>query len=93
MLLDNTEKQETLSQEEKGAWLQKIQNEEVCEYTGPCVVEGIMHKTLPIFGVQWHPELMYKAPVPGAVSHDKLFEYFAYLIRRTYRLRETKEEI
>ena len=44
------------------------------------IIEGIVHKTLPIICVQWHPELMYKAPVSGAADYGKLFEYFALLI-------------
>ena len=71
---------ETLSQKEKDEWLRKIENEENCEFTGPCIIEGIVHKTLPIICVQWHPELMYKAPVSGAADYGKLFEYFAFLI-------------
>lgn len=79
---------ETLTKEEKDEWLRKIEREEDGEFAGPCIIEGIVHKTLPIICVQWHPELMFKAPVPGAVDYDKLFEYFAFLIRRTKRLKE-----
>ncbi len=43
---------ETLPQKEKDERLQKIENEEDCEFTGPCIIEGIVHKTLPIIGVQ-----------------------------------------
>lgn len=81
---------DTLSQEQKNEWLWKAENLEGVEFTGPCVLEGFVHKTLPVFGTQWHPELMYKAPIPGTINQDKIFEYFAYLIRRTYRLREAE---
>ncbi|MBR0456109.1 MAG: hypothetical protein IJJ01_05515 [Firmicutes bacterium] len=63
--------------------IDSIENEENCEFTGPCIIEGIVHKTLPIVCVQWHPELMYKAPVSGAADYGKLLEYFAFLIRKT----------
>lgn len=66
----------------KDEWLRKIENEENCEFTGPCIIEGIVHKTLPIICVQWHPELMYKAPVSGAADYGKLLEYFALLMER-----------
>ena len=82
---------ETLSQEEKDEWLRKIENEENCEFTGPCIIEGIVHKTLPIICVQWHPELMNKAPLSGAADYDKVFEYFTFLIRRANRLKEAEK--
>ena len=82
---------ETLSQEEKDEWLRKIENEENCEFTGPCIIEGIVHKTLPIICVQWHPELMNKAPLSGAADYDKVFEYFIFLIRRANRLKEAEK--
>ena len=43
------------------------------------VIEGIAHETLPIFGVQWHPERI--------DSHESeiIFDYFASLVNEYYK--------
>ena len=41
------------------------------------VIEGIVHKTLPVIGLQWHPErLCGRHARPDAVDGGKVFEYF-----------------
>lgn len=46
------------------------------------VVEGIRHETLPVLGVQWHPERIFgERREPGAADGRKLFLYFLSLIR------------
>lgn len=42
------------------------------------VIEGIEHNTLPILGVQWHPERLCKKPSPTNVGNGlPIFEWFA----------------
>lgn len=44
------------------------------------VVEGIEHDTLPVFGVQWHPERMcFSKQRPDTVDGAKIFEHFLKL--------------
>ena len=41
------------------------------------VIEGIIHNTLPIIGVQWHPERLFDYPSPDdTVNGSLLFSYF-----------------
>ena len=48
--------------------------------TDNSVVEGIEHKTLPIFAVQWHPERMcFSNRRTDTVDGAKIFEYFIRL--------------
>lgn len=45
------------------------------------MIEAIEHKTLKIFGVQWHPERMIDNPEGSPLSDGKLlFEYFLKLV-------------
>lgn len=43
------------------------------------VIEGIAHKTLPIFGVQWHPERF------EANESEIIFDYFVTLINKYHK--------
>ena len=44
------------------------------------VIEGIVHKELPVIGLQWHPErLCGRHARPDAVDGGKVFEYFLKL--------------
>ena len=45
-----------------------------------CVIEGICHRTRPIFGLQWHPELLVDKPVEGTVDPLAVFSQFASLL-------------
>ena len=45
-----------------------------------CVIEGIYHRTRPIFGLQWHPELLVDKPVEGTVDPMAVFRQFASLL-------------
>ena len=49
---------------------------------GDGVVEGIRHETLPVLGVQWHPERIFgERREPGTVDGRELFLRFLSLIR------------
>ncbi|QNL45490.1 gamma-glutamyl-gamma-aminobutyrate hydrolase family protein [Oscillibacter hominis] len=48
------------------------------DYTEECTVEGICHRSLPLIGVQWHPELL-SPDGKGTAEPEKLFLYFAGL--------------
>lgn len=49
--------------------MRKIENEEKVEVEckRSCIIEGMVHKELPIIAVQWHPELMHADPVSGTL--------------------------
>ena len=59
--------------------IKKIENEEKVEVEckRSCIIEGMVHKELPIIAVQWHPELMHADPVSGTLDQDRMFVYFA----------------
>ena len=46
-----------------------------------CIIEGMIHKELPIIMVQWHPELMHRDPIKGTLDQDRIFMYFASLLK------------
>ena len=72
-----------LSLEQKKEWLEKIENDEnleiECKRT--CIIDGMIHKELPIIMVQWHPELMHRDPIKGTLDQDRIFMYFASLLK------------
>ena len=79
-----------LTAEEKEAAMWKIKNEPHYVFSDNILCEAFVHKTLPAFGIQWHPELIYLSPQPGTLDPVKFFEYFAYLVRRESRKRNEK---
>lgn len=47
------------------------------QYTSDGVIEAISHETLPVYGVQWHPERMCgKFQQPDTLDGRKLFQFF-----------------
>lgn len=70
---------DSISNEEKKQWIQTAAEgvKSDIEYGDVCVVEGFVHESLPILGVEWHPELMYMNPILGTLDAQKLFDYFA----------------
>ena len=64
-----------LSKGEKEEWMRKIENEEKVEVEckRSCIIEGMVHKELPIIAVQWHPELM-RAEVPWTSTWARVRE-------------------
>ena len=72
-----------LSPEQKKEWLEKIENDETLEIEckRTCIIEGMIHKELPIIMVQWHPELMHRDPIKGTLDQDRIFMYFASLLK------------
>lgn len=52
----------------------------VCQYSDDHVIEAIQHESLPILGVQWHPERMaYSKHIAGEADGTLIFEYFKTL--------------
>ena len=52
----------------------------ICQYSDDHVIECIRHESLPILGVQWHPERMaYSKRVEGEADGTLIFEYFKSL--------------
>ena len=75
------------SQEEKDEWIWKLKNDPKTEVGVDCMIEAFVHKTLPIVGIQHHPEMVKWQEHPGTLDPIKPFEYFAYLVRREARKR------
>lgn len=56
---------------------------DVIQHASDGVIEAIVHKNLPIIGLQWHPErLCGRHARPDAVDGGKVFEYFLSLCRK-----------
>lgn len=54
----------------------------IIQYSDDNVLEGMVHKTLPIIGLQWHPERMTGTHMrEDTVDGIKIFEYFLKVIR------------
>lgn len=50
------------------------------QYSDDCVIEAIHHVTLPIIGLQWHPERMsLQFHTPDMIDGSRIFSYFAAL--------------
>lgn len=44
------------------------------------IIEGLLHTSLPVIGVQWHPERLFRFPSPACtVDGSLLFSYFLTL--------------
>lgn len=71
-----------LNKDEREEWIRKIENEESLEVEckRTCIIEGMMHRELPIIAVQWHPELMHRNPIHGTLDQDRIFMYFISLL-------------
>ena len=71
-----------LNKDEREEWIRKIENEESLEVEckRTCIIEGMMHRELPIIAVQWHPELMHRDPIHGTLDQDRIFMYFISLL-------------
>ncbi len=53
----------------------------ICQFSDDHVIEAIQHESLPILGLQWHPERMaYSKHVDGEADGTLIFEYFKKLI-------------
>lgn len=60
----------------------------VIQWCDDGVIEGIVHKTLPVFGLQWHPErLCGRFARPDAVDGSLVFRFFLDRIRAGNRTR------
>lgn len=54
----------------------------VCQYSDDNVAEAIMHETLPVLGVQWHPERMaYDKHIAGEADGTLIFKLFGKIIQ------------
>lgn len=55
-----------------------------CQYSDDHVVEAIQHESLPIIGIQWHPERMaYDKHIPGEADGTLLFAAFKEMMEET----------
>ncbi len=53
----------------------------VCQISDDGVVEGIAHETLPVLGVQWHPERIAEPSADRQTADGtKVYEYFLHMI-------------
>ncbi len=48
----------------------------IIQYAGDGVPEGVMHESLPIIGLQWHPERM-PFPYPASGTHSHCLQHLA----------------
>ena len=69
----------SISREARAELIAQAQAGTLTEGTHRCVIEGICHRARPIFGLQWHPELLVDKPVEGTVDPMAVFRYFAGL--------------
>ena len=60
--------------------LRRAQAGELAEGTHRCVIEGAFHRTKPILGVQWHPEMLVHTPVEGTVDPMAVFRRFVSML-------------
>lgn len=70
---------DSIPRETQAELIAQAQAGTLTEGTHRCVIEGICHRTRPIFGLQWHPELLVDKPVEGTVDPMAVFRYFAGL--------------
>ena len=55
----------------------------VCQISDDGVTEGIEHESLPVLGVQWHPERIAQPSADGRTADGtEVYRYFLELIRR-----------
>ncbi|MCR4588589.1 MAG: gamma-glutamyl-gamma-aminobutyrate hydrolase family protein [Lachnospiraceae bacterium] len=61
---------------------------EVCAYSkGDHLIEAVSHTSLPVIGVQWHPErLAYENRRPNVSDGALMFRYFSNLIHKNEKL-------
>lgn len=71
-----------LTGEERRVWLERARAGEIDEFPDECVLESFVHETLPIIGVQWHPELLAADPIPHAADGTKVFDLFLRSVDR-----------
>ena len=51
-----------VTREEQGDFLQRCRERSITETPSDCIIEAAVHESLPIVGLQWHPEIMLKNP-------------------------------
>ena len=70
----------SISREARAELIAQAQAGTLTEGTHRCVIEGVYHRTRPILGLQWHPELLVDKPVEGTVDPMAVFRHFASLL-------------
>ena len=67
----------SVSPQEQAELVAQAQAGTLTEGTDRCVIEGVYHREKPVWGVQWHPELLVHTPVDGTVDPMAVFRLWA----------------
>ena len=67
---------DSTSQPEREALLRQAQAGALTQGTDRCIPEAVYHRTRPIWGVQWHPELLVFSPLEGTADPMAVFRLF-----------------
>lgn len=71
----------SLSGQERDSLLRQAREGTLKEGTSRCVIEAVFHKAKPVWGYQWHPELLVYAPLEGTADPLKAFAPFVKALK------------
>lgn len=66
----------SVSPAERAHTMERARVGTLTEGTDFAIIEGMFHRSRPIWGLQWHPEMLVDAPVEGTVDPMEIFRYF-----------------